>query len=618
MAPTAVLVSWVDDSDNETGFVVEHRVATSPQWQSSAPAAQNTTAQVVTGLDPATTYEFRVVALNSGGRSASRALLATTPAAVSIDAVTPDSTTSDRVDPILLRGRGFTVTRPGQALEVQFAGVPAQQVTVVDDQNVAVTPPPGGTGDVTITLSNGYQDVAAPVLFTYFPARPRFSENDQRVNVNLVGQSASSDPKLVGSGRFVYSAWVDTRPGQESDIYFNYSTDGAATWSQNEIRLDTDPLANASSDVEMACSGANVYVCWEDARDGFRDIRLNRSLDHGVTWLAQDVRLDSGPAGSAASQDPEICASGDHVFVTWFDARNGHQDIFLNASHDRGSTWLQSDVRVSDPTDGRRSDPVICCDGSAVCVAWADQRSGVYDIYFDRSLDGGVTWLPQDVQLDTGPQSTADSLRVQLCMEGQRVIAVWHDDLARSGGARDIYANVSTDGGATWLAAARRLDDGAPGAIASTNPQVACSGQQVYVVWSEAGPAGSQYTVAVSSRDGGVSWTAPQRIDRATTSSVATAATLGCSGRRCYVTWADTRNAPGGGGTPARADIYFADTDDGGITWHADQRIDRDPAGFANSDAPRLVVDGARVTIAWLDARYGSSVLAIFSNRRLP
>ncbi len=66
---TEVLLSWGDNSANETSFRVEFR----PQGGSFAEIGSvgaNTASAVVTGLTPNTTYEFRVRARNSAGNSA--------------------------------------------------------------------------------------------------------------------------------------------------------------------------------------------------------------------------------------------------------------------------------------------------------------------------------------------------------------------------------------------------------------------------------------------------------------------------------------------------------------------------------------------------------------------
>ena len=65
--------------------------------------------------------------------------------------------------------------------------------------------------------------------------------------------------------------------------------------------------------------------------------------------------------------------------------------------------------------------PQICCEGSQVCVVWEDLRNGAWDIYFNRSTDGGGTWMPQDVRLDTSAAGSSSSLEPTIACSGQNV-----------------------------------------------------------------------------------------------------------------------------------------------------------------------------------------------------
>ena len=77
---TSVLVTWTDNSTDETGFQVQYRIG-SGGWTTGAAVAASVTRVEVKGLEPSTTYEFRVVALNANGEAASAAVSRTTPPA---------------------------------------------------------------------------------------------------------------------------------------------------------------------------------------------------------------------------------------------------------------------------------------------------------------------------------------------------------------------------------------------------------------------------------------------------------------------------------------------------------------------------------------------------------
>ena len=181
-----------------------------------------------------------------------------------------------------------------------------------------------------------------------------------------------------------------------------------------------------------------VNVMWNDNRNDpgvtlqSRDVYFNRSLDRGATWLPADVRLNTGaPAGTYFTEFPDLCASGNEVFAIWIDRRSPWT-IAFNRSLDAGSTWLPADIPVSTPASGTFATadvPRIASSGPLLLVAWADNRSGEYDIYFNSSDDSGTTWLPADRRLDTGSAAgAADSFLPVPAIDSTRPYVVWQDD----------------------------------------------------------------------------------------------------------------------------------------------------------------------------------------------
>lgn len=69
---TSILLNWVDNSDNETHFIVEERIAgLDADFAYSNMVAENDTSVEVTGLEADTPYEFRVYAYEENSNSVS-------------------------------------------------------------------------------------------------------------------------------------------------------------------------------------------------------------------------------------------------------------------------------------------------------------------------------------------------------------------------------------------------------------------------------------------------------------------------------------------------------------------------------------------------------------------
>jgi len=415
------------------------------------------------------------------------------------------------------------------------------------------------------------------------------------------GASASIYPQITCSGDDVYVIWRDTRNGN-GDIYFNHSADRGATWQADATRLDTGdtPGTNDSISPRITCSGDDVYVIWRDTRNGNGDIYFNHSADRGANWQASDTRLDTGDTpGANDSLYPQITCSGDHVYVTWNEDRNGFPDIYFNHSADRGATWQAAASRL-DSGDNPRLYPQITCSGDHVYVTWLDLRNRNPDIYFNHSADNGATWQASDIRLDTGDTPGANlSWNQQITCDGDHVYVTWFDD---RNGALDIYCNHSADRGATWQADATRLDTGdTAGANDSGYPQITCSGDDVVVTWVD-NRNGNLDIYANYSTDNGATWQASDiRLDTGDTpgANLSFNPQITCSGDHVVVTWLDDRN-----GNP---DIYFNHSADNGASWQAAAtRLDTgDDPGTSYSIDPQISFCGDHVVVTWQDSRNG-------------
>ena len=79
--------------------------------------------------------------------------------------------------------------------------------------------------------------------------------------------------------------WEDERNAldNESDIYFNSSIDCGENWQSSDIRLNTDTIGIYHlSSPSITCDDNNVYVAWQDDRNGVKrqlELRFPRRLE---------------------------------------------------------------------------------------------------------------------------------------------------------------------------------------------------------------------------------------------------------------------------------------------------------------------------------------------------
>ena len=435
------------------------------------------------------------------------------------------------------------------------------------------------------------------------PYRPPLGQ-DIRLSTDVAGRELSVFPQIAQAGDRLYVVWYDRRNGK-TDVYFRRSLLGGRFWPGPDQRLDTDAPGAASSNLpRVAAAGDHVYVAWEDTRGGLSQVRFNRSLDAGAQWLAEDVRLDRGTT-DGSSFEVRLAAQGDRIWVVWEDDRDGEPDIYLNRSSDAGTTWLAQAIRLDTDVAGATGSfrPRIASDGDRVIVVWEDDRGGDLDVRANVSADGGSTWLAGDLRIDTSMVG-GNALSPDVALEGTRAVVVWADDRS---GTREIRASASADGGATWLVDDVRVDADPLRVRDARSPQIALRGSEVLVVWED-DRNGLSDVYANRSLDGGMSW--PGLDARVDTGPVGTARSLAPRVTRtashAFVVFADDREG--------RFDVLLQVSQDGGETWLATEiGLNTDPAGTANALAPAVVGLGGEARAVWYDDREGPS--DIYFNR---
>jgi len=436
------------------------------------------------------------------------------------------------------------------------------------------------------------------------------------------GTTASDGPSISSlTDGHVFIAWSENRDGY-NDIYFNYSADYGSNWQNIDTRVDLRdaPGSYTSGSVKLcSLSDGHIYAVWQDQRNsssptGNFDILFNYSTDYGVSWRSSSIRLDTDTPGAATSLDPHIgCHDSGHIYVSWKDSRNGSEDIYFNVSSDYGVTWLANDIRLDrGDTPGASTSTFheMCSTGNGeVYVVWQDTRNGSDDIYLNYSYDYGITWQNPDIRIDTGdaPGENISRFPAISCENDGYVYSVWSDQ--RSVG-EDVLINISSDYGQNWLPNPIRVDLGSNDSNESVYPEIASTSDgHVYSVWED-GRYGIEPAVLFNrSLDHGATWESdsiPLNLSPGTyyTNYPKIVATdIG----GIYVVWGDAIRNPG--------DIYFDRSLDYGETWltspvYADTG---DSVGYGSLNQV-ISVNSSRAYLAWKDRRNGFDYPDIYSN----
>ena len=360
----------------------------------------------------------------------------------------------------------------------------------------------------------------------------------------VLNTTAASDVQDIDSGVCVSRAgstcvavWaVIGAAGVDQDLYVSRSTDHGLTWSPAAL-LNSNAAFDSGfdSDVVVRGDGAGTWVAvwWSDdsllgAIGTDNDILFTRSTDDGVTW-SPVTALNAGAASDTGSDImPRLEFDGAGVWlVVWRSNDPGagtgiDYEILFTRSIDGGQDWsAPAFVNEFAATDGSSfdADPIIASTGGGeFVVAWPSSYSlggatGTEgDIHLRRSVDGGATWLPQEVlnddaAMDTGVLDTWASIASD---SAGNLVAAWARDLP--GSDLDVYRAFSSDSGATWSSPALLSQNGASDLADDIRPFVMYGGSGLWVVtWSSIDDFGDvlgfdeDVIIAVSS-DGGDTW----------------------------------------------------------------------------------------------------------------
>ncbi|MEI6487809.1 MAG: T9SS type A sorting domain-containing protein [Bacteroidota bacterium] len=259
------------------------------------------------------------------------------------------------------------------------------------------------------------------------------------------------------------------------------SSNGGLSWIVNTLN---DPINGVWGDpcIFNDTSGAFYFIHLSNPPAGNWVDRIvcAKSTNGGLTWSGGTYTGLNG----AKVQDKAWTAVNpvnNEIYVTWtqFDVYGSNSPvdssiILFSKSQDAGLTWT-TPKRISSVA-GNCVDSDSTMEGAVptvgpngeIYVAWV----GPYGIQFNKSLDGGNTWLPHETFVSTFPGGwdynisglqRCNGLPITLCdrsggPNNGTIYINWSDQ--RNGSTdTDVWIIKSTDGGNSWSVPIRVNDD---------------------------------------------------------------------------------------------------------------------------------------------------------------
>ena len=295
-------------------------------------------------------------------------------------------------------------------------------------------------------------------------------------------------------------------------------------------------------------SPQRYFGAWQQDRwtsGGASGLGVGVSIDGGHSWSRSFPPFSRCAGGNAAnggnyerSSDPWVAISPDGTAYVIAIAFNGASltpgsasSVLVSRSIDHGISWSAPTTLVREGGDvfhdkeSITADPV---DSSFVYAVW--DRVSVANFgptWFSRSVDGGASWEPARPIYDPGLNSQTLGNVIVVLPNGSLVDMYTHIDAAANGSSTAYLDLIrSADKGVTWSTPVRVASQLSVGTVDPETgmrvrdgglvPAVAVGADgTLFAAWQDSRFTNGTHDgiVAAHSDDGGLSWSAPARVN---------------------------------------------------------------------------------------------------------
>ncbi len=262
---------------------------------------------------------------------------------------------------------------------------------------------------------------------------------------------------------------------------FFYSADAGHTWTQGQLISNQNGVWGDPCIVSDTTGAFYfIHLSYPPSGDWIDRIVCQKSTDGGMTWNDGSY-MGLNPPKQQDKAWVDIDWTNNDMYCTWtqFDdygssSPGDKSNILFSKSIDGGLSWspaLQINEVSGDCIDSDNTVegavPAVG-PGGEIYVAWA----GPEGLVFDKSLDGGLSWLDNDIFVADIPGgwdyeipgiSRSNGLPITVCDRSggdyNGTIYINWSDQRNGEDDTDVWLVKSTDGGETWSEPIRVNDD---------------------------------------------------------------------------------------------------------------------------------------------------------------
>lgn len=277
---------------------------------------------------------------------------------------------------------------------------------------------------------------------------------------NSTGNTVSSE--IATSRNNVFIVWDDGIETDDFEIFFRASYDYGSTF-RDAINLSN--TTGESIEPDMAISGRNIYVVWEEKEPSEYEVYFSRSGDRGKSF-EPPVNLSNT---TGRSSTPSVAASGSKVYVAWSDYTPENYGIYLRRSTDNGKSF-EPLITLSNNSAYSQLPRMVTSD-ETVYLVWTDDSLGNSQTFFSKSDDGLQFSHPVNIS-----NSIDNAKLTNIVADSNNLYVVWYEENDLS----NVFFRKSNDKGNNFEPSIRLSDS-----EVAYDPQLHSSGNNVYVIWND-------------------------------------------------------------------------------------------------------------------------------------
>lgn len=335
--------------------------------------------------------------------------------------------------------------------------------------------------------------------------------------------------------------WSDFRTdtaNKIADVYIQrVKANGNMAWNNNGVAVCTN-VADQKTPFICNDNVGGAIVCWQDLRNGNRDIYAQRfdSLGNAL-WAANGIPIVQKAASQTGIRIIEDGNNG--FFVVWEDSINGSADIYAQKVNANGALqWANSGVAVCNSL-GQQINPRLIRDiAGGIIVCWQDKRNGAnYDIYSQRiSPIGTAVWALNGVSV-CSTINTQSNPKIEPDNAGGAYV-VWQDK--RNALDFDIYCQrINASGTLLWPASGTVVcnETNSQSAVDATSEGIS---NGIIITWKDGRNGFSNIYVQLVNGSGSNIWDANGYIISTPGREQVNPNIIGAGNQSAIITWQDS------------------------------------------------------------------------------